>query len=100
MSIEEKLDAVFEEQSRHCHFQSRTQEFQSRTKSSKLVFEKQLGTFMEQKQKMHEEPTRLSHEGEEEASNPLSSSSEDEPVRRARIELRFKANSNDLELRF
>ena len=53
---------------------------------------------MKQKQKMYEEPTRLGHGEEEEASNPLSSSSEDEPVRRTRIEPRFQANPNDFRV--
>ena len=60
---------------------------------------KQFGDFMKQKQKIYAKPTRSEH-GEEEqaASNPLSSSSRDEPVRRMRIEPRFQANSNDFRV--
>jgi len=42
---------------------------------------------MKQKQKMHAEPTWSDNEEEEQAaSNPLSSSSEDEPLRRTSME--------------
>jgi len=41
---------------------------------------RQLRTFLKQKQKMNEEPTQLNPRGEEEASDSLSSSSEDEPL--------------------
>ena len=55
-----------------------------------------LGAFLKQNQKMYAEPTRSEYrEEEQEASNPLSSSSDDELVRRARMEPIFQANSND-----
>jgi len=48
---------------------------------------------------MYAEPTRSQHrEEEEEASNPLSSASDDEPIRRARMEPRFQANSDDFRV--
>jgi len=49
---------------------------------------------------MYAEPTRFEHREEvQEASNPLSSSSDDEAVRRARMEPRFRANSNDFRVK-
>jgi len=44
---------------------------------------------LKQKQKVNKEPTQFGYKEEEEASNPLNSSSEDEPPRRVRMELRF-----------
>jgi len=60
---------------------------------------KQLYDFMKQKQKMYAEPTRFEN-GEEEqaASNPSSSSREDEPLKRMRNEPRFQANANDFRV--
>ena len=48
---------------------------------------------------MYAEPTQFEHGEEEQAvSNPLSSSNEDEPERRIRMELIFQANSNDFRV--
>jgi len=60
---------------------------------------KQLGAVLKQKQKMCEEPPQsdFGRQGRM-ASHALDSSSEDEPLRMARPEPRFQANSNDFRV--
>jgi len=53
---------------------------------------------LKQKQKINEEPVRFVQREDQEASNPISSSSEDEPPRKARMEPRFQTNSNDFRV--
>jgi len=60
---------------------------------------RQLDEFMKQKQKTHAESTCSDHSEKDEAtSNPLSLSSEDEPLRRTRRKQRPSINSNDFRV--
>ena len=54
---------------------------------------------MKPKLKINQEHTQFVEREEEDASYPMSSSSEHEPPRRARMEPRFQANSNDFRVK-
>jgi len=98
LSIEEKLDAVLK--GNH-DISVSIQELKSSNKQLKAQNEylrKELGTFLKLKQKINKEPTRFDAREEAEASNPMSSSSEDEPPGRTRMKPRFQANSNDFRV--
>ena len=68
-------------------------------KAQNEYLRKQLGAFLKQKQKMHEEPHQSDFGRQEQvASHSLDSSSEDESLRMARGKPRFQANSNDFRV--
>ena len=69
------------------------------TQAQNEYLQKQLGSFLKQKQKMNEEPLQSEPRRQEEVSSGnLDSSSEDEPLRMARPEPRFQANTNDFKV--
>jgi len=68
-------------------------------KAQNEYLRKQLGTFLEQKQKLNEEPSHSASQGREQVfSHNLDSSSDEEPFRRPRPEQRGQGNSNDFRV--
>jgi len=91
LSVDEKLGVVLK--SNH-EISISNQEL----KAQDEYLRKQLGTFLKQEPKINKEAIWFSQIEEEEASNPSSSSSKDEPKRMTKIELRFQAHSNDFRV--
>jgi len=98
MSIEQKLDAVLKNNHDITISNKELKSSNEELRAENEYLRKQLGTFLKQKQKVNEEPTWFGYIEEEEASNPLCSSTEDEPARRERMKPRFQANYNDFRV--
>jgi len=72
---------------------------ESKTKAQNEYLRKQLGSFLKKKQKMSKEPLQSEPTRQVQVfCHNLYSFSEDEPLRMARLESRFQANTNDFKV--
>jgi len=100
MTFDEKSDAVMQSyqtiSSSNQELKNSNLEYKNQNEYLKL----QLGEAMKQKKKALASPTcSFRGDEDEEASNPLSSSGEGEPKKKARRERRQPANSNDFRIK-
>ena len=80
MSLDEKLDVVLKSNHDIAVSNQELKISKQELRVQNEYLRRQLATFLKQKQKINEEPTRFDQREEDEANNPLSSSNEDEPV--------------------
>ena len=95
MSWEEKVEDVLRNNQAILASNQGLKDSNQELKAQNEYLRRKLSDLMKQKEKMHASPTGSVHSEEDEAaSNPLSSSSKKEPMRRTRREQRLPINSN------
>ena len=99
MTLEERFEALMKQAeflvSKSREDSQRNQEIQAQNE----YVQKQLGVFLKQKQQANEEPLQSDSKRQEQVSNhTLDSSSEDEPLRMTRPDLRIQASTSDFKV--
>ena len=99
MSLEEKFDALIRQNEMLMKKINEDTQRDQETKAQNEYLRKQLGAFLKQKQKVNEEPLQSEPRRQEQVfSHNLDSFYEDEPLRMARLEPQFQANTIDFKV--